>query len=491
MTADRIIGIDVGTTSVKAAVLGLNGQVHARFSTGYDTARSGANRVEQNPDDWIRLIRAALDDFADQPVAAIGLCSQVNTHVFVDAAGNALCPAISWQDGRAGPEAAELDAQISAAQKTAWWGAPMPIDASHAIARMAWMAKHRPDIWEKTRWVMLPKDYCLLKLTGVAATDPVSNIGLVDKDLRYIDDVLALVPGAADRLAPLVGITDVAGQVGDGPLAGCAVVAGTMDAWAGLVGTGAAQDRSTIYLSGTSEILGISSATVTPTPGVIVFPVAQSIRLHAAPTQNGGDAVAWFSQLTGLSMAAIEHHVATTPRSGATPLFLPQLDGERAPLWDADLRGAFLGVGRQTGMGDFARAVYEGVAFSARHALAPLQTSADVADGVISCGGGGFRAPTWAQIRADVLGRPLRTLAAGEPGVLGAAMLAAIGTGAFAGFHQAAALARYERHYHPDGEKTALYDRVFAIYKDAIAAHGDISKRLTRAVQDTEIPGGY
>ena len=394
--------------------------------------------------------------------------------------GNALCPAILWKDRRASGEATALDAQITVAQKEAWWGAPMPIDASHVISRMAWVAKCRPDIWDKTRWVMLPKDYCILKLTGKVSTDPLSNIGLVDKDLNYLLEVLALVPGAAERMAPLVAITDIAGYVKQGPLRGTPIVSGTMDAWAGLVGTGGAKEHSSIYLSGTSEILGISSTKVVPTPGAIVFPESHGLRVHAAPTQNGGDAKVWFAQVNGITMKKMSALVAENSRGAATPLFLPQLEGERAPYWDPDLRGAFLGVSRQTLLPDFARAVYEGVAFAARQALETLKISADVDSDIISCGGGGFRSQAWTQIRADVLNKPLQRLASGEPGISGAVTLAAIGTGIYSNFEEAStALSQYSAPNIPDPKQVEIYASVFEIYKDAIKANANIGKRLT------------
>jgi xylulokinase len=480
MPNDKLIGIDVGTTSVKAAVLDKSGTAHSSFAESYLTKRTGDTIVEQNPEDWVRLIEKALSSFELDQVAAIGLCSQVNTHVFVDSDGTALCPAILWKDRRASDEAAALNAQITVEQKEAWWGAPMPIDASHAISRMAWVAKYRPDIWGKTRWVMLPKDYCILKLTGKASTDPLSNIGLVDKDLNYIPEVLALVPGAAERMAPLVAITDIAGELKQGALKGIPIVSGTMDAWAGLVGTGGAKEQSSIYLSGTSEILGISSNKVVPTPGAIVFPKANGLRVHAAPTQNGGDAKLWFTQVSGITMEEMSAMVAETKRSKATPLFLPQLEGERAPHWDPDLRGAFLGVSRQTGLPDFARAVYEGVAFAARQALETLKISADVDSDIISCGGGGFRSQAWNQIRADVLNTPLQTLTTGEPGISGAVTLAAIGTGIYSSFEVASsALTKYGSPYNPDPKQVDTYASAFEIYKDAIKENANIGKRLT------------
>jgi xylulokinase len=481
MTNRNFLGIDVGTTSVKAGVINQAGQIIAQFSRGYPTARTGAHFVEQNPDDWVDLINQAMAAFAGHEIAAIGLTSQVNTHVFVGADKAALMPAIVWQDGRASVEAAALDAKVSVAQKLAWWGAPMPIDASHACARIAWVAAHRPEVWDKTRYVMLPKDYCLLQLTGEACTDPISNIGLVDQDLGYIAQVFDLVPGARARAAPLRSICQLVGEMQAGPFKGVPVVSGTMDAWAGLVGTGGAKERTSVYLSGTSEIMGISSHEVVPTPGAIVFQACEGIRLHAAPTQSGGDAKVWCANALGLTLDEMTARVAQSPRGAATPLFLPQLQGERAPLWDADLRAAFLGVSRQTGSADFARAVYEGVAMAARMALETLHSSANVKSDSILCGGGGFASDAWTQIRADVLGVELRVLAQKEPGIMGAATMAAIGVGQYAGFADAYdALALFDRTYTPDQAKHAQYNDLYGLYKEAISINASLGKRISQ-----------
>lgn len=480
MASKLTLGIDVGTTSVKAGVIDSSGAIVAQFAKNYATHRPQPSFVEQNPDDWIRLIDEAVASFDVSDISSVGLCSQVNTHVFLDAAGTPLMPAILWQDGRASIEAAQLDARVTEQQKIQWWGAPMPIDASHAISRMAWVAKHQSAIWKKTRWVMLPKDYCLFKLTGEATTDPLSNVGLVDNNLSYIPDVLALVPGAAERMAPLVPVTQVAGRINRGPLSGRPLVSGTMDAWAGLVGAGGAKNQSTVYLSGTSEIMGISSNIVVPTPGAIVFPENDGVRLHAAPTQSGGDAKCWFAQTANISLDAMSTMVASSQRTNATPLFLPQLEGERAPVWDADLRAAFLGISRQTTLADMARAVYEGVAMSARFALDTLKESSTVNNDSIACGGGGFRSAAWNQIRADVLGVELRTLAAKEPGILGAATIAAIGAGDYAGFDEAYnALAVFDQVYTPDEVRHARYNTLFSIYKEAMTMNAELGKRLS------------
>jgi xylulokinase len=476
---DLILGIDLGTTSLKAAAIDAGGRVVASFAEAYPTHRPGGGAVEQDPDDWLRLIDRAVERIAAggraERIAGIGLCSQVNTHVFLGRDGRPLRRAITWQDGRAGAAAARLDARVDETTKREWWGAPMPIDASNVLSRMAWIAETDPETWERTRHVMLPKDLALLHLTGEAATDPLSNIGLTGPDLLYVAEALALVPGAAERVAPLVPVTTVAGHVRKGPLRGRPVVTGTMDAWAGLVGTGAAREGATVWLSGTSEVLGIAAARVHPTPGVVVFASSDGIRLHAAPTQSGGDALRWLAEAQGCAVEAL----TPAPASDATPLFLPQLEGERAPLWDASLRGAFLGLTRRTGAGDLTRAVMEGVALSARHALEALQASSGVASGPVTCGGGGFRSRAWTQIRADLLGVPLLPLDGVEPGVLGAATLAAVGLGRHADLAAAvAALSRLADPVRPDPDAARRAGDLFALYLDAIAANADLGRRI-------------
>jgi xylulokinase len=483
MGIETILGIDVGTTSVKGIVLGIDGSRHAAFGTTYPTSRPAVSRVEQNPQDWLVRIDAALDGFTARGslagVQAVGLTSQVNTHVFLDAAARPLIPAITWADTRAAAEAAELDARLTVGQKIAWWGAPMPIDASHALARMLWVSRHQPEIWERTRWVVLPKDYCLHHLSGTMATDPQSNIGLTNR-AGYIDDVLALVPGAAERMAPLAAPQAVMGQgrIG-GPLAGLPVVTGTMDGWCALYGAGGSVEGAGVHVSGTSEVLGIAAATVHPTPGVIVFDDLAGLRLHAGPTQAGGAALAWFCSWAGLSAEAASELVSAHPRTPLTPLFLPHLQGERAPLWNPSLRGVILGMDSASAMHDLARAVMEGVALSARHVLGALEASSGHRPAMLTCGGGGFRSDIWLQIKADVLGRPLVRLTVNEPGLIGAAGLAALGAGIVPDLHSAQqTLARFEPPVAPDPAKRTLYDDLFGIYTGAITANAALNASL-------------
>ncbi len=462
-----LIGIDVGTSTVKASLFDLKGNAIKTFAQRYLTTRPAPTQVEQNPADWMKLTLCALAEFNTRQVEAIGLCSQVNTHVFTDEAGQALLPAITWQDGRCAAVAAELDAEISTAEKILWWGAPLPIDASHVLARMAYVAKHHPDVWAKTRWVMAPKDYCLFHLTGQVATDPMTAFGIVDSTLALVPRLLDLVPGAARRLPPLVPFTQIVGKIRGGlPHAGVPMVAGAMDAWSGLLGAGVCEQGQGLYLSGTSEILGIVSSQKKPVQGVIAFPECEGIVLHAGPTQSGGASVEWLSRLLGQSPAALSELAAQADVTKPLPIFLPHLEGERAPLWDINARASLSGLNSSMNAAEIARAVFEGVGYSARLVMDSLEASACVSPSVINHSGGGASSDMWCQIRADILNRPLRRLKNRDAGVLGAALMAGTGIKIFGTLKQAAkSFVQVDREFEPNVREVERHKHGYRRYK--------------------------
>lgn len=467
MAKITLIGIDVGTTATKAVLIDDRGQRLAGFALPHPTRRPQPGHAEQDPQDWMAGVLGAMQAFSSghdlSGLQAIGLCSQVNTHVFVDAAGAPLLAAIIWQDSRSAPDAAALEAQTTSEQKTAWFGAPIPIDASHALSRMAYVRRAHPELYARTAHVLLPKDYCVLQLTGAVMSDPISAVGLVDAK-GYVPELLDLVPGATVRLPPLASFTTVAGHVRAGlPCAGTPVVVGAMDAWGGMFGVGVVDNGDAMYQSGTSEIAGIVSSMIVPTPGVILFPVYDGITMHAAPTQAGGAALNWLAQVLGRTPGETAALAATA--AGSVPFFLPHLQGERAPLWDSASRGVFARLDPGSGAAEMAQAVLEGVAFSVRLAFNALKTSASLNPAAINIGGGGAISDHWCQIRADVLGKPLRRSAAPESAALGAAILA--GRSQDAGTPLADVVRRlvhFDRTFEPDLGKSGYYEDRFGKY---------------------------
>jgi len=469
MTVPALIGIDIGTTAVKAVLADLTGTRLDSFARGYETLRPGPGLVEQDPADWMALVNAALAQFAAHrtQVQAIGITSQVNTHVFCDANLQPLCPAIVWQDGRATKTGAALDSRLTTDAKIKALGAPIPIDGSHALARMGWMAVKHPDIWARTSHVLLPKDYVIAQLTGGISADPIAAVGLVGTDLRYAAAVTDLLDGAASRLPVLADPLEIAGLVRSGPFAGVSVITGTMDAWAAMFGTGMAQDGQAMNLSGTSEVLGLISAIRNPVPGVITFPAWRGITLHAAPTQAGGASLDWLGRVMGQDAAALASLAPGGWISATTPLFLPHLAGERAPLWDIQARGVFAGLSGAASAQDLVLSVMEGVACSARLALESLDMAGGVVAAEVRLGGGGTVSDIWCQIRADTLGRDMVRMQAQDAGAVGAMVMAGVGAGVMSDLATAAsALVPVDRRFCPDPVMRGLADRRFAIWKD-------------------------
>ena len=486
-----LAGLDVGTTKAKGALFDPSGTPVAQAERGYPLHRPRPGWAEQDPEDWWAAVVAILGELgaaagaAGRPVAALGVVSQVNTHVFADASGRALSPAITWQDGRCAAVAAELDARLSAADRQALWGGPFTVDASYLPSRVAWMARERPELLEATRWVLSPKDHVIQRLTGEVASDPISSVGLAGADGSYLVGLDRVVPGVTALLPPLRGAAERAGTVRPGPAPGfdgCPVAVGTMDAWGNLHGSGIRVGEG-MHVAGTSEVIAILAGPEAPgAPGVIRFPPqADGATLLAAPTQAGGDALRWYAAAHGLGVHDVLAEAAGVEPGAGGLVFLPHLAGERAPLWDADLRGAFLGLGLEHTRAHLGRAVLEGVGLSARHLLEAVAAAAGGRPAALRLSGGGAASDLWCQIKADAMGIALERLRVRDTGVLGAALLGGVAAGLLedvgAGAH---AFVSVERVFTP-GAAAARMDALYAVYREAQAALTDAQHALAAA----------
>lgn len=489
------LGVDVGTTSVKVGLLdlGATGTEAGRMETAsvaYPMHRPGPGLAEQHPVDWTRALGEAWSELASRvgPVAvrSVGICSQVNTHVVVDDGLAPLTPAITWQDLRAAPDAAELDAAV-ADRREALWGGPFIPDASFSLSRLAWLRRSDPAAYDRARWVLSPKDFVVAALTGEVVTDPISPIGVVGPGDAYLDAVLDLVPGAAGLVPPLRPFDAAAGRTLSGNPAGLPagipVAVGTMDAWGSVYGSGLVVPGRAMEVSGTSEIIGVASDRTVPTRGVISFPPVRGLHVHAGPTQAGGDALGWAARVLGLSIEQLVEEATEARRDPQPVLFLPHLAGERAPLWNPDARGVFLGVTTATERRHLALAVLEGVAFAARQLLEACATAADVPLVDLRLSGGGSRSATWNTIKATAHRRSLARLATRDSGVLGAALMGLVAAGverdiAAAATNRVTIAAIVEPD--PDPGAAARLDDLYGIYRDTYRALEPIFPRLSR-----------
>jgi len=484
-----LAGFDVGTTNAKGALFDLSGEQVAAADSGYEIAWPRPGWVEQDPEDWWRAVLAVLGRLGAEAdlgrVAAIGVCSQVNTHVALDAAGRPVAPAITWQDMRCAEVARELDEQLSDADRLQVFGRSDSLYASHLAARAAWLRRTRPDEWARTRWLVSPKDFVNLRLTGELATDVISPVDAVGTDGGYAPRLLELVPGLADVLPPLRPFSHVLGPVTaleSGLPPTCRAVVATMDAWGNLYGSGVTRAGQAMEVAGTSEIIAALSERAVPTVGIVTFIPVDGLRLHAGPTQAGADALRWAAQATGLSVpAALEEAARAAPGAGGL-IFLPYLNGERAPIWDATAQGTLFGLQAGQGRPELLRSVLEGVAHSARHVLEQVEVAAGLRVASLRSSGGGSRSDLWCQIKADVLGRPVERLAVVETGVLGAALLAGVGAGLLPDLATAAeAMVHGERTFEPDPRRCERYTELYAVYRELYPALKPSAAHLTEA----------
>lgn len=503
MPIPALLGIDIGTSGCRAAVYSQTGHPLASHSIPYSLTRPHSRWVEQDADSYWEAARDAVRRLifevgSEAEIVAIGICGQSPTLVLVDAAGGPIRPAIIWQDTRAIAEADHLRALRSDAEWAQIFGMALPVDASYPPARLLWLRTHEPATLSRCHAILQPKDFLVHRLTGAFISDIWSSKGLLHQGtgqpITAYRDLLGINPALAPRG---VRPRDVAGLVTEaaatllGLPVGIPVVAGWTDSHAAILASGALiADGEAFDIAGTSEIIGITAPRpATVAGGVLLSPLfdpdAPNRVLVYGPTQTGADALRWAVESVlaipagaGRYEAAME--MATSVPPGAEGLvFLPYLDGERTPLWDPHARGVLMGLSRVHTAAHIVRAIMEGVAFSVRHVLEVAEQQAGLRAERIRLAGGGIRNAAWNQIKADILGRPVVTMADPDASVLGAAMLAGLGAGVFVTTAEAsAAMVRSDIEYLPHRDLSAQYDQQYGLYRDMYTALRPLFPRL-------------
>lgn len=431
------MGIDIGTSGVKAVALAPNGAVRAQGTAPLSVSRPHPLWSEQDPDAWVAATEAAVLALSAEvraEIVAIGLAGQMHGATLLGADDRPLRPAILWNDGRSFDECAELEAAIPNSRAIAG-NIAMP---GFTAPKLAWVRKHEPDVFEQTRTVLLPKDYVRLALTGDKASDLSDSAGTLWLDVAardWSDPLLAATGLSREHMPRLHEGPEVTGTLRPALAArwGTAVVpvvAGAGDNAAGAVGVGVVNDGDALLSLGTSGVIFVAADRFRPNPGRAVHAFCHclpglwhqmSVHLSAA------SCIDWAARQLGCDVAEV---FALAERAGAaagSELFLPYLSGERTPHNDPHLRAALLGLSNDTEPGHIAAAVLEGVAFAHADGLAALRETGTVVDELLVIGGGA-RSRYWGTIISAALGVRLAYPEHGEVGpALGAARLARIG----------------------------------------------------------------
>lgn len=434
-TAPIYLGVDLGTSSLKLIAVDTDGVVHGRARVTYPTHTGSGGTSEQSASDWVDALADGLAQFPEavrQRVRGIGVDGHVPSVLVIGRDGKAKTRCLTWMDTRAGQQAAELGDRFG--DPVTLFGADVPWVASQLPAKALWLAKNQ-DLALDHDLLISPKDYLNAVLTGKIASDRWSLKGLCDvRSGRPASTVLEYCGWRDSSIPALIDPWDELGVVLPsvaedlGLPTGVLVAGGWTDAMAGVLAVGGFESPSGVVLSGTTEIVGVTAQTEGSAPGLYTVPrTVAPLPFVYGPTQSGGGSLEWIS---GVINQPVETALSLASRSNAeSPMFVPYLDGERAPLWDQTLRGLFVGLHNTHTAGDLVRAVLAGVANCSRQIvdLAAAATQTDVTE--VNIGGMGATHPAWLAARGRAFGVPLRLHTEPHLTALGAAMLGALADG--------------------------------------------------------------
>jgi len=435
----QLVGLDVGTTGVKALALSPEGDVLARVEESYELSTPHPGWAEQDPEDWWRAAERALAALGGQP-AAIGLSGQMHGLVVLDDRDRVLRPAILWNDQRTEAECVEIEERVGLARL-------IQLTGNRALTgftapKLLWLRRHEPTTYAQVAHVLLPKDYVRLRLTGEHAIDVADASGTLLFDVarrswsREMLEALELDPAWLPRA---LESPEVSGET----VAGIPVAAGAGDQAAAALGVGVDRPGPVSVVLGTSGVVfaALPAFAADPQARVHAFCHAVPGGWHAMGVMlSAGGSLRWLRDVLGprggydeLTAAAEEWPAGT---EGLT--FLPYLSGERTPHADPHARAAYAGLTLRHHRGALVRAVLEGVAYGLRDSLELLrELGVDPRDGRVS--GGGARSDLWLRILASVLRLPIRRTAADEGSAFGAALLGGVAAGVFRDVHEAVA----------------------------------------------------
>ncbi|MFN5526266.1 xylulokinase, partial [Bradyrhizobium sp.] len=431
------LGLDVGTSGVKAVLEDEAGALVATASRPLTLSHPKPLWSEQNPDDWVAASVGAVDDLArlhpreTASVSGIGLSGQMHGATLLGRDGRPLRPAILWNDGRSQTECAELERRCPELHAIAG-NLAMP---GFTAPKLAWVAKHEPAIFAEVAKVLLPKAYVRYRLSGEMVEDMSDAAGTLWLDVgarRWSEALLAAtgldlshMPRLVEGNAPSAVLSpDLAQRWG---MANNVVIAGGAgDNAASAIGLGAITPGDAFLSLGTSGVLFRVTDRFAPAPKAAVHAFCHALGglWHQMGVMlSAAASLAWLARILETPEAALLAPLGATVERPSPVQFLPYLDGERTPHHDAHADGAFVGLRSAAGRGDLVQAVLEGVAFAARDMLAALGRSAQPIT-ELDLVGGGSRSVVWAQIMADVLGVRVHRVEEGEVGAaIGAARL--------------------------------------------------------------------
>lgn len=507
--APCILAHDLGTSSNKGVLVDLEGRILATASAEYPVTHPHPNWAEQDPEDWwsavVETTRAVLHETGTLPeqVAGMVFACQMLGVIPVDETGQALRPAIIWLDSRAGDEAKEFTGRgwphyrIHGVKVNVWqllrWlhitgGGPSPV-GKDPVWKMAWIREHEPDVWARTHKLLDCKDYLVARCTGrvVMSRDSANLTWLYDTrpgHFQWHPKLLARVEIPVALLPEVVPCTEVVGTLttaaaGElGLLPSTQVVCGSGDVAAASVGSGAVRAHATHVYVGTSgwivapvekRLVDISTFTGS------ICSADPTKYIFIAEKETAGGCVEWFLRTIGRQEVAeaeergispyevLDEKAARVAPGADNLLFFPWLFGERAPIDDDTVRGAYFNLSLDHTRDHFVRALYEGVALNFRFGFQGfVRKKVNLPGDLVNIIGGGAKSDVWCQIIADATNRVVQRVRDPQAaGARGAGLIAAVGLGFYPSFEALEPLFEFDRRFEPIPAHREVYDFLY------------------------------
>jgi xylulokinase len=509
-----LMGIDIGTSSVKAIIIDRDGHILTLAkSSGHNISCLHSGWAEQDPNDWWHgcrnAITGALSAAGINPdkIDCIGLSGQMHSLVSLDQNFNLVRTAILHCDSRSGQQAKYLAVLLGGNDSPCPEERGMdphkihilqnqpypvrsaaglvdsvknPIHTGYTLPSLMWIRDNEPAVYERIRHILLPVDYIRLRLTGEYGTDHSNASATLAYDFllgRWSDTILNLANIPMDLFPTIHHSAEVAGKVTKAAAAetglctGIPVVFGGGDQVMQSIGSGSIEaGQATVNIgSGGQVCIQVDRLLSNPEAGVNCFCSYKSNKWYLmGANSNGGSAFKWFCNeiLQDSNYGAIDEQVENIPGGCDGLLFLPYLSGERCPLLNAGIGGVFWGLSYLTNRARMARAVMEGIAFSLYDCLLACESTGISPKKMIALGGGA-NSRVWLQIQADIYGKPLVVTMNPEQAALGAAITAGVGSGAFRSFEEGCGcFVHYGNTIEPNFSAHSTYLEYFDVYKN-------------------------
>lgn len=490
------IGVDTSTTASKALAIDEQGNVIVVKGNPHELSTPRPLWSEQDPENWwqaaSKSIREVVQEVGADNIAAVGLTGQMHGLTSLDKTGNPVRPAILWNDQRSIAQCATITEKVG--EKRLYQIIGSILLAGFTAPKIMWVRENEPDVYKQIAHVLLPKDYIRYRLSGAFVADvaDASGFGLMDIGKRtWTDEMLAAFDIPREWLPELCESQDVCAYVSEeasaitGLKAGTPIVGGAGDQPASGVGNGIVAQNQASLTVGTSGVAYASNNRYSPEPDGRLHTFCGPIPgtwLHMGVMLSAAGGLRWLHDElgSGISYDQLNHHAESVSRGSLGLLFAPYLTGERNPHPDPFARGAFVGLTLRHGLSHMIRSVMEGVAFGMRDQLELLRSlGVNPSEAVIA--GGLVNSPVWLQLTTDIMGIPLYTVNTGESSAFGAAILAAVGAGAYPDVPTACAnMVRRVHTVQPDSAAVSDYQRLYPAFQGLYPALKDTFAALAR-----------